>query len=144
MTALATIAESSKEHFVNYYQQIMPLLMNIITNYVQPEYKKLRGWTIKCLAIIVTSVGKAQIAPFITQVVQVLLDIQNTALDYNKDPQTHYLLTAWVKICSVMEADFVPYLPAVMPGLLRLCNLTPEAGISSAGDQLVELTTLMG
>lgn len=43
-----------------------------------------------------------------------------------------------------MEGDFVPFLPAVMPGVLRLCNLTPEAGVASAGDELVDLRNLMG
>jgi len=43
-----------------------------------------------------------------------------------------------------MEADFVPFLPAIMPGLLRLSSIQAEAGISTAGDELVDIQNLMG
>lgn len=34
--------------------------------------------------------------------------------------------TAWGKICEALKEDFAPYLPIVMPDLLKSASLTPD------------------
>eukprot|EP00918_Siedleckia_nematoides_P062669 GHVU01136615.1.p2 GENE.GHVU01136615.1~~GHVU01136615.1.p2 ORF type:complete len:153 (+),score=13.16 GHVU01136615.1:294-752(+) len=38
----------------------------------------------------------------------------------------HYLIATWAKICQAMGEDFVPYLPVVMPPLLRAASVKAD------------------
>ncbi len=45
------------------------------------------------------------------------------------DPQVSYMLSSWTRIGAVLGLDFVPYLPTVMPPLLRSAKLKPDVAI---------------
>lgn len=51
------------------------------------------------------------------------------------DPQASYLSAAWARICKVMAAEFVPYLPAVMPALLKSAQLKPDLTVLDKDDE---------
>lgn len=42
------------------------------------------------------------------------------------DPFRSYVLSAWSRICTVLKAEFVPYLPVVMPIVLQAASLDPK------------------
>jgi hypothetical protein len=50
------------------------------------------------------------------------------------DPQASYLSAAWARLCKVMGADFVPYLPTVMPALLKSAQLKPDLAVLDKDD----------
>lgn len=45
------------------------------------------------------------------------------------DPQISYLIASWARVCKVLGADFVPYLPIVMPPLMQSAQLKPDFAI---------------
>jgi len=45
------------------------------------------------------------------------------------DPQIQYILSSWTRIGAVLGNDFIPYLPVVMPSLLRSATLKPDVAV---------------
>lgn len=52
----------------------------------------------------------------------------------------HYLIATWAKVCQAMGPEFEPYLPVVMPPLLRSANVKADVSIYGAS-LLPPLTT---
>ena len=42
------------------------------------------------------------------------------------DPQMSYMISAWARICKILGPRFAPYLPVVMPTIMKTANLKPE------------------
>lgn len=70
-----------------------------------------------------------------------LLNIQNNQLE-KRDAQRVYLLSAWQRICLLMQAEFAPYLKDVLPGVFNSATLTPAMGISGS-DALASLQDVL-
>lgn len=45
------------------------------------------------------------------------------------DPQLSYMITSWVRICKLLGPKFEPYLPMVMPQVLKTASLTVEMAL---------------
>ena len=45
------------------------------------------------------------------------------------DPQMSYMISAWARICKILGPRFAPYLPVVMPTIMKTANLKPEVSI---------------
>lgn len=41
----------------------------------------------------------------------------------------HYLIATWAKVCQAMGPEFEPYLPVVMPALLRAANAKADVSV---------------
>lgn len=52
------------------------------------------------------------------------------------DDTMAYLITTWAKVSQTLKKDFVPYLPFVMPVLLRTASLKPEMTILGDDDEV--------
>lgn len=61
VTTVATVADTLEEHFLQYYDQFMPLLKYLMANAVQKENRLLRGKTIECISLIGLAVGKDKV-----------------------------------------------------------------------------------
>lgn len=61
VTTVATVADTLEEHFMQYYDQFMPLLKFLMANSVQKENRLLRGKTIECISLIGLAVGKEKV-----------------------------------------------------------------------------------
>lgn len=53
----------------------------------------------------------------------------------------HYLIATWAKVCQAMGPEFEPYLPAVMPQLLRAASV--KADVSIYGRFLLSFPSLV-
>lgn len=61
-------------------------------------------------------------------------DCMHVLLQLYADPSTadeddnirQYIFQAWGRIASVMKADFVPFLPTIMPVVFNLANVDPK------------------
>ena len=45
------------------------------------------------------------------------------------DPQISYLLSSWARIGAILGEDFIPFLPIVMPPLLRSATIKPDLAL---------------
>ncbi|CAG8499248.1 1824_t:CDS:10 [Acaulospora colombiana] len=141
ITSIATVADSAEDRFVKYYSAIMPLLINVLRNAHQKEYRLLRGKAMECASLIgdtnvifgtiALAVGKEIFASNAQEFIQLLDQTQQP-----DDPQTSYLIASWARICKVLGADFVPYLPIVMPPLLQSAQLKPDFAILDPNDDI--------
>ncbi|KAJ3138200.1 hypothetical protein HK101_003763, partial [Irineochytrium annulatum] len=128
ITTIATIADSSEEHFVKYYNDIMPILLTLLHGATDKRFRLLRGKSLECASLIALAVGKETFAAHAEGFINLLIQIQNTEREPD-DPITSYLLVAWARICKVIGGDFVPYLDVVMPPLLASASVKPPVAL---------------
>lgn len=77
-TALATVVEQVGEAFNDYFNETLQFLLNGLGEFSTPEYKQFRGQVIEAITIICAAVGEQVFAPVAGDVINVLLQIQNT------------------------------------------------------------------
>ncbi|KAK9764648.1 importin subunit beta-3 [Basidiobolus ranarum] len=128
ITTIATVADSAEDRFAKYYSAIMPLLINVLRQATQKEYRLLRGKAMECASLIALAVGKEAFAPNASEFIDLLVKTQE-AITEADDPQVSYLLAAWARICKVLGQDFIPYLSVVMPPLLQSAKLKPDFAV---------------
>ncbi|KAJ1930154.1 importin subunit beta-3 [Tieghemiomyces parasiticus] len=128
VTTIASVADTAEQKFVKYYSTIMPMLLNVIRTATQPEYRPLRGKTIECATLIALAVGRDTLGPHAAELAQLLSEAQQNVVEAD-DPQVPYLIAAWARLCKVMGNDFAPFLPVVMPPLLRSAAIKPDFAV---------------
>ena len=45
------------------------------------------------------------------------------------DPQLSYMISAWARICKILGPRFAPYLPVVMPAIMKTASMKPEVAL---------------
>ncbi|KAG6040769.1 hypothetical protein E4U41_007144 [Claviceps citrina] len=130
LSTIATIADSAQAAFSKYYDTLMPLLVNVLQNQSEKEYRLLRGKAMECATLIALAVGRDRLGQDAMTLVNLLANIQANITDQD-DPQAQYLMHCWGRMCRVMGSDFVPFLENVMPPLLDLA-------VAKADIQLLE------
>ncbi|KAG0269851.1 hypothetical protein BGZ95_001880, partial [Linnemannia exigua] len=135
ITTIATVADSAEDRFVKYYSSIMPLLINVLRQATNKEYRLLRGKAMECASLIALAVGKEVFAPHAQEFIQLLVQTQSSVTEAD-DPQVSYLLAAWARVCKVLGRDFVPYLDIVMPPLLASAQLKPDFAVLDPEDDI--------
>ncbi|KAI4504097.1 hypothetical protein M0802_000568 [Mischocyttarus mexicanus] len=128
VTTIASVADTCEEQFVTYYDRLMPCLKYIIQNATLPEHKMLRGKTIECVSLIGVAVGPEKFIADANEVMDMLLKTHSEDLP-DDDPQTSYLISAWVRICKILGKQFEQYLPLVMGPVLRTAAMKPEVAL---------------
>jgi len=142
ITAISSVGEACKEKFEPYYDETMPLILNLLINSQQKEYKQFRGQTIECITLIAAAVGIEKFRKHAPQVIEQILLIQEHNLEA-KDPQRSYLLSAWQRICLILKDEFAPYLDRVIPSILKQASLNPEMTISGGNPATSDLSDLL-
>ncbi|EGR31191.1 hypothetical protein IMG5_116170 [Ichthyophthirius multifiliis] len=121
MTAIASTAEAAKEHFHAYFDISMPILFKVFDAYKGKEYKQLRGQTIECITLIAHSVSKEKFLPYLDQITNIIINIQESNLD-NQDPQKTYVLSGWQRLCLKYNVELTTYLPKILPGVFKIVS----------------------
>ncbi|KAI0761084.1 ARM repeat-containing protein [Trametes elegans] len=129
ITTLAMVADASEATFAKHYSSIMPLLLNVMQNANGPEYRKLRVKAMECAGLIAIAVGRDVFRPDSRTFVELLMRIQNSPVDPNDTMLGHSLIATWAKVCQALGEEFEPYLPVVMPPLLRVASSKADISI---------------
>ena len=58
-----------------------------------------------------------------------VLQNKDSPIDPGDTMLNHYLIATWAKVCQALGPDFEPYLPVVMPSLLRTANAKADVSI---------------
>lgn len=137
IVALSSVADSSAEAFVKYYEKFMPALKFIIKESTgNDELRVLRGKAIECVSLIGMAVGKEKFCADASEVMQMLLATQTGDLKLaDDDPQLSYMMAAWARICRILGPDFQAYLPYVMEPVLKAAALRVEVAILDDDDR---------
>ncbi|CAI8618633.1 unnamed protein product [Vicia faba] len=131
LTALASVADSSQEHFQKYYDAVIPYLKAILVNATDKSNRMLRAKSMECISLVGMAVGKEKFRADAKQVMEVLMSLQVSQMETD-DPTTSYMLQAWARLCKCLGQDFLPYMEFVMPPLLQSASLKPDVTITSA------------
>ncbi|GAB2222582.1 hypothetical protein Droror1_Dr00016701 [Drosera rotundifolia] len=131
LTALASVADASQEHFQKYYDPVMPYLKVILVNATDKSNRMLRAKAMECVSLVGMAVGKEKFKDDAKQVMELLVSLQGSQMEAD-DPITSYMLQAWARLCKCLGQDFLPYMNFVMPQLIRSANLKPDVTITSA------------
>jgi len=121
LSTIATVADSAESTFGKWYDNLMPLLFNVLQQPNDRELRLLRAKAMECATLIALAVGKERMGQDALTLVNTLGNVQEGITD-DDDPQESYLLHCWGRMCRVLGQDFVPYLPAVMPPLMKLAQ----------------------
>ncbi|KAF8584878.1 ARM repeat-containing protein [Ramaria rubella] len=135
VTTLAMVADVSEDTFRTYYSSIMPLMLNVLRNAHGAEHRKLRCKAMECAGLIAIAVGRETFRPDASQFVDLLMQLQNSAIDPDDTLLPHYLSASWAKVCQAMGPEFEPYLPVVMPPLLRSAAVKADVSIFDPEDE---------
>ncbi|KAJ5672118.1 hypothetical protein N7507_001245 [Penicillium longicatenatum] len=138
LSTIATIADSAETAFGQYYANLMPLLLDVLKQEQGKEYRLLRAKAMECATLIALAVGKEKMGQDALNLVQILGNIQQNITDAD-DPQSQYLLHCWGRMCRVLNRDFVPYLPGVMPPLLAVAAAKADIQLLDDEDQIEQV-----
>jgi hypothetical protein len=50
-----------------------------------------------------------------------------------------YILNGWRRICSLMRADFAPYLQHILPGVFQLAAMKPTLAVQGEDNNIEEV-----
>jgi hypothetical protein len=139
LSTIATIADAAEAAFSKYYDTLMPLLVNVLQNQGEKEYRLLRAKAMECATLIALAVGKERLGQDAMTLVNLLANIQNNITDTD-DPQAQYLMHCWGRMCRVLGTDFLPFLDTVMPPLLELATAKADIQLLDDDEQMEQLT----
>ncbi|XP_024461168.1 uncharacterized protein LOC7456941 isoform X1 [Populus trichocarpa] len=123
LSALAAIAKSSQDRFLEYYRTVMPYLKVVMTKAEGESNSKLLSATVSCITAIWTVFGKDKFGDDTQQVVQLLVSTPISNLEIH-DPMRIEGLRAWGRLCKCLGHRFQPYMEVAIPCLLQSARLT--------------------
>ncbi|KJZ76203.1 hypothetical protein HIM_04285 [Hirsutella minnesotensis 3608] len=138
LSTIATIADAAEAAFSKYYDTLMPLLVNVLQNQNEKEYRLLRAKAMECATLIALAVGRERLGADAMTLVNLLANIQTSITDTD-DPQAQYLMHCWGRMCRVLGSDFLPFLENVMPPLLELAMAKADIQLLDDDEQAEQL-----
>ncbi|GAB7363350.1 hypothetical protein MBLNU230_g3631t1 [Neophaeotheca triangularis] len=138
LSTIATVADSAETAFGEWYGKLMPLLFNVLQQPNDKELRLLRAKAMECATLIALAVGKERMQQDALTLVNILGNVQHNLID-DDDPQESYLLHCWGRMCRVLGQDFVPYLPAVMPPLMKLASAKADIQLLDDEDNVAQM-----
>ncbi|KAF9445877.1 ARM repeat-containing protein [Macrolepiota fuliginosa MF-IS2] len=134
ITTLAMVADASEATFAKHYPTIMPLLLNVLRNADKPEHQRLRIKAMECAGLVAIAVGREIFRPDSAPLIELLIRIQKSPLDPNDTQLTYYLISTWAKIGQALGTEFEPYLPLVMPSILKTASSKTDISVYDDDD----------
>lgn len=138
LSTIATVADSAESTFGKWYVNLMPLLFNVLQQPNEREVRLLRAKAMECATLIALAVGKEKMGSDALALVQILGSVQAGIVDED-DPQESYLLHCWGRMCRVLGADFIPYLPDVMPPLMKLAQAKADIQLLDNDENVAQI-----
>eukprot|EP00927_Polykrikos_kofoidii_P062400 TRINITY_DN57211_c0_g1_i1.p1 TRINITY_DN57211_c0_g1~~TRINITY_DN57211_c0_g1_i1.p1 ORF type:complete len:1155 (+),score=220.20 TRINITY_DN57211_c0_g1_i1:93-3557(+) len=145
ITCIAVVAEVLGDDFSQYYDGIMPMLKHFVMHATEAKQSRLRGKSFECMSFLGIAVGKDR---FLPDAKEAVAEMMGTPLAAD-DVQREYIKQAAERICHCLKKDFVPFLPALLPGIfapLKLDNVSdvPQQGQDEDEYEYTRLTTNSG
>lgn len=136
ITAIASVAKVIGDEFLRFYDIFIPLAKEVLTNAHGKEYTLLRGKSMESIALIGQAVGKERFANDAKEIMEILVRVQSS--ETLEGPMVQYVAQSCVRIGSILKEDFVPYLPHVIPVLIKQAQIEPDIQLLDVMDNEVE------
>ncbi|GAB4851477.1 Importin-5 [Ancistrocladus abbreviatus] len=150
LTALGSVADSSKEQFQQHYDAVMPDLKAILVNTTGKSCRMLFAKSMECISLVGLAVGKEKFGDDAKQVMEVFMSLQGFQM-VASDPTTSHISKALASACKCLGQDFLPYMSVVMNPMLQSAQLKPDetitladsdAQIDESGDESIKTLAL--
>lgn len=115
---MSRLASASGADFSSHYTSFMPGLKGILRSPAAAQNASLRDRALECVAFIGLAVGRRVFSPDAAEVMH-LLASEVMAQGDSGDVTLERFGPATATLCEAIEEDFVQYLPALLPTLLR-------------------------
>jgi len=134
VTAVASVADVAEADFAPFYSSFIPGLKAILQNAQGKEVRMLRGKAMECISLVGMAVGKEVFGADAKDVMDIMIATQQGEQLEADDPQVSFMLQACARICKTLGEHFKPYLPFVIPPLLKSAQIDPELHVTDADD----------
>jgi len=141
ITAIAVIAGVIEKDFSRYYDSIMPMLKQVMSNATGEKENRLRGKAFECISLLGMAVGKEKFHEDAKEAVAAMMRMPPLEAD---DVQREYIKEASERICKCLKRDFAPFLAALLPGILNSLKLEGGDGAATNDDDNEYLQVTMG
>eukprot|EP00951_Prasinocladus_malaysianus_P003942 scaffold27918_cov38-Prasinocladus_malaysianus.AAC.1 len=111
--AVKSLCVFGEQHFIKYYDQVMPLLFEIMMH--AKERTMLRAKCLECISLVGMAVGRDRSREDAKRMMSIITQWQQDT----EDPTFCYTLQAGARLCKCLGEEFMPYLDAVMPPLVQ-------------------------
>ena len=129
LMVISSLALSMQNDFIPYYPTFYPGIKHLVMH-APPASGELRHKAIECIGALADAVGHDVFMPEGHAVMSML-----TSLQQQDDSLLSYILQAEARIAKAMGSEFAPYLPHVIPQLLKSAAVTDEYAVI-AGDEV--------
>ncbi|CAI2377948.1 unnamed protein product [Moneuplotes crassus] len=126
VTCIASLAQSCDQEFNAYFDSFCNELLPIITQKVPKDFRRFKGQAIESLTISAVCIGLDNFRFHSEKVAKALILILKNHLDEIGDPQRKYILGGFQRLALIMEKEFAPILPEIMPDILKMASLYPK------------------
>lgn len=131
MEALGALAAGLEGSFEKYYDQCMALLLAFVARAgADTATAKIRGKAFECISLLGFAVGKERFGPEARQTMSAMLATPMVAEDVQGDS----IREAMERMCKIMGADFAPFLPALLPGILASVRIEDAVSLGAGED----------
>jgi hypothetical protein len=128
--SIASIAIVAKDHFVRFYDIFMPLLKAILLQQQvaipSVELLDFRGHALKCAILIGEAVGKERFFQDAHDIMKWTCSSSQDTSSADSQLPSHIMMDAMMHMSRILQKDFIPYLPWMMPHLMVLAQAKAE------------------
>lgn len=132
--AVSSIAAVAKEEFLPFYDAFMPGVKGLIMQCSGAREQHIRTKAIECMGFFAQAVGASKFRPEFAPVMDSLLRMLAAESLPSDDPLHNEIVTACTRICHAMKEEFVPYLPSIIPNLLKSARINDAFVIVNEGE----------
>jgi len=146
ITFIAVLAGQMEDGFAQYYGPLMPILKQVVQGCIhKTEERVLLGKAFECISLLAAAVGPEGFRADAESIMQAMVQATQVPNLPSNDPVKEYMLQASQRICATMKANFLPFVPHILPGILEKFTLAPkeynpEVANSLDDDEEVNLT----
>jgi hypothetical protein len=125
ITSIAVVAGCIEEHFVPFYQHIIPYMKTMIVQKTAKEERNLRGKCFECVSLVGLGVGKDVFQADAVDLMNAMIATLETDMEAD-DPQKSFIEEAISRVCRTMKKDFAPFLPKLLDMSLKVLAMKPD------------------
>jgi hypothetical protein len=127
ITFIAVIAGQVEDAFAPYYAPLMPLFKGLIQKVLhKTEERELLGKCFECISLLAKAVGPAGFRADAQVIMEFMVQATQVPNLPSNDPVKEYMMAASERIASTLKADFLPFVPHVLPMILEKFTLAPK------------------
>ena len=128
LMVISSLALAMQSDFIPYYSTFYPGIKHLVMH-APPASGELRHKAIECIGALADAVGHDVFIAEAHSVMSIL-----TSLQQQDDSLLSYISQAEARIAKAMGSEFAPYLPHVIPQLLKSAAITDEYAVISGDD----------